>query len=80
MPDGTEVGNLPLVNKKLPQLYPPSAPEIDVQLAAPLSQLHAAIEAMEFAISVPDGLDYLRAWLQRDDPAIRQKWPTAPLE
>ncbi len=75
LPDGTEVGNLPLVNKKLPQLYPPSNP----QPAEPQSKLQAAIEAMEFAIAAPDGLDYLRAWLRSDAPAIREKWPTAPL-
>ena len=47
LPDGTEVGNLPLVNKKLPQLYPPSNP----QPAEPQSKLQAAIEAMEFLLN-----------------------------
>ena len=78
LPDGTEVGNLPLVNKKLPQLYNPDEPEHAVVPALAPRLPQAALNAIEFAVAVPDGLDYLRAWLRQDEPAIQQKWPTAP--
>jgi hypothetical protein len=78
LPDGTEVGNLPLVNKKLPQLYNPDEPEHAIAPAQTPHLPQAAVKAIEFAVAIPDGLDYLRAWLQHDEPAIQQKWPTAP--
>lgn len=78
MPDGTEVGNLPLVNKKLPQLYRPGETDGEGTFKESRAALRAAIEAIEFAVAIEDGLDYLGVWLQGDAAAIRSKWPKAP--
>ncbi|HEY8024323.1 MAG TPA: hypothetical protein VIF60_07145 [Burkholderiaceae bacterium] len=78
MPDGTEVGNLPLVNIKLPQLYRPGETDGDTLPNESNAALRAAIHAIEFAVTIEDGLDYLGAWLQGDKAAIRSKWSDAP--
>ncbi|TDK67563.1 hypothetical protein [Sapientia aquatica] len=60
-PDGTEVGNLPLVNKKLPPLY-----QASTMIGAPYSQRTAAqyCSAIDFAINMEglDGLVFLELW------------------
>lgn len=48
--------------------------------AKPKPPLHndAAIEAMKFALQAPDGMEFLRLWMEGNFASIRKEWPNAP--
>ena len=38
----------------------------------------AAIAAIQFALDVDEGMEFLRCWIQGDFDVIRKEWPEAP--
>ncbi|MDY7579256.1 hypothetical protein RGU70_13100 [Herbaspirillum sp. RTI4] len=73
LPDGTEIGNLPLVNKKLP----PLAQFFDVGAAVSKPDLEQFNAAVNFALddAGAEGMTFLRMWRAGDRHGIATQFP-----
>ena len=75
--DGTEVKNLPLVNKTLPPLVRAGAILNSPDQDGVSATSGRALEAIKFAVGTERGIEFLKAWLQGRVDVIRKNWPDA---